>query len=119
MSRFGADSLKFIPALKQAQLPASVIDQFIRASTAVGANFAEARAAESRADFLHKLRVALKECRETKHWLEILREIPSLPQRTVTTLFSECDQRCAILYASIVTSSGKTRQPRNGHVNGS
>jgi four helix bundle protein len=86
MSRFGAAALAFITPLKEVGIPASVIDQLVRSATSVGANYGEARGAESRADFLHKLQVSLKECREAKHWLEVLRETPVAPQRTVTAL---------------------------------
>jgi four helix bundle protein len=104
MSLFGTNTLKLIAPLKEAGIPASIVDQLVRSSTSVGANFGEARGAESRADFLHKLQVALKECREAKHWLHILREMPIAPQRTITGLVNECDQLCAILYRSVVTA---------------
>jgi four helix bundle protein len=102
MTRFGADILKLNKPLKDAGLPFANIDQLTRSGTSVGANFAEARGAESRADFVHKLQVSLKECREAKHWLEIFKQIPMAPQRSVTSLASECDQLCAILYVSVV-----------------
>ena len=106
MSQFGAAVLKLIPALKEAGIPASVIDQLVRSSTSIGANYAEARAAESRADFVHKLQVALKEAREAMHHLGTLREMPLAPQRAVTALAGECDQFCAILYRSLMTAKG-------------
>ena len=46
--------------------------QLIRASSSIGANIHEARYAESRADFIHKLEIALKECSETEYWIELL-----------------------------------------------
>ena len=73
MSLFGAAMIKLIAPLKDAGIPASVIDQLVRSATSIGANFGEARGAESRKDFVHKLQIALKECREAKHWL-LLRE---------------------------------------------
>ena len=50
----------------------SYVDQIIRSSSSVGANLFEARYAQSRADFIHKLEISLKECSETEYWLEIL-----------------------------------------------
>ena len=47
-------------------------DQIVRASSSIGANLFEARYAQSRADFVHKLEIALKECSETEYWLELL-----------------------------------------------
>jgi four helix bundle protein len=104
MSRFGADTVKFIEPLKNCGIPGFIIDQLARSATSVGANFAEARGAESRKDFIHKLQLALKECREAKHWLTILQERPLAPQRSVTSLLGECDQLCAILYTSVITA---------------
>ncbi|MBR3903382.1 MAG: four helix bundle protein [Akkermansia sp.] len=46
-------------------------DQFLRASSAVGANIAEAKYGNGIADFVNKLHIALKECNETKFWLEL------------------------------------------------
>src|SRR4051812_25581645 len=86
MTRFGGAMLPLIGPLKEAGIPASSVDQLVRCATSVGANFAEARAAESRADFIHKLQVALKECREAKHWLEIIQAMPTTCQKTVQGL---------------------------------
>ena len=46
--------------------------QLIRASSSIGANIHEAKYAQSRADFVHKLEIALKECSETEYWIELL-----------------------------------------------
>jgi len=115
MSRFGAAALDLTPSLKESGVPASVVDQFVRSATSIGANYAEARGAESRADFVHKLQTSLKEGRETKHWLDVFRHRPRMPQRLVTTLLGECDQLCAILYCSVVTAKTDRKGDDNGH----
>ena len=46
--------------------------QLIRASSSIGANIHEARYAESKADFIHKLEISLKECSESEYWIELL-----------------------------------------------
>ena len=46
--------------------------QILRSGTSIGSNVEEAQAAESRADFIHKYNIALKEARETKYWLKVL-----------------------------------------------
>ena len=48
------------------------VDQVVRSSSSIGANLYEARYAQSRADFIHKLEIALKECYETEYWLILL-----------------------------------------------
>ena len=50
----------------------SYVDQLIRASSSVGANLYEAKYAQSRADFVHKFEIALKDCSESGYWLELL-----------------------------------------------
>ena len=50
----------------------SYVDQIVRSSASIGANLSEARYAQSRADFINKLEIALKECYETEYWLELL-----------------------------------------------
>ena len=50
----------------------SYVDQIIRSSSSIGANLFEAKYAQSRADFIHKLEISLKECSETEYWLELL-----------------------------------------------
>ena len=77
-------------------------DQVMRSATSVAANYAEARAAESRRDFIHKMQICLKELRETGVWLEILRRLND-PDR-VRTLLRECDELTAIFVASIKTA---------------
>ncbi len=105
MSHFAADILKLIPALREARSSRLwSIDQLVRSSLSIGSNYAEARGAESHADFVHKLHVALKEAREALHQLDVLQQMPLAPQRTVFALRGECDQFCAILYSSAVTA---------------
>ena len=48
------------------------VNQLLRASSSIGANIHEAKYAQSRADFISKLEIALKECSETEYWLEII-----------------------------------------------
>jgi four helix bundle protein len=56
--------------------------QLLRSGLAAAPNYAEARAAESRADFIHKLRIVLKELNETKSWLEqIVANTPRLSRK--------------------------------------
>ena len=48
------------------------VNQLLRASSSIGANLHEAKYAQSRADFVHKLEIALKECSESEYWLELI-----------------------------------------------
>ena len=57
-----------------------IANQLIRCGTSIGANVREAQAAESRADFIHKLKVACKEAEETSFFLELCESVPDYPK---------------------------------------
>lgn len=77
--------------------------QLLRSGTSAGANYEEARGAESRADFVHKLRIATKELRESIFWLRLVHRA-ELVHEDLTPLASEIEQLCAILTASARTA---------------
>jgi four helix bundle protein len=79
-------------------------DQFLRSGTAAAANYGEARGAESRADFIHKLKIVFKELNETTIWLEIITQSGLLPIETVGPIVSENRELCRIISASIKTA---------------
>jgi four helix bundle protein len=87
---------------------ASMIEQVVRSATSAAANYAEARAAQSRRDFIHKMQVSLKDLRETQVWIELLRRAGELP--TAATLGRECGELTAIFVASINTASRRGRR---------
>jgi four helix bundle protein len=77
-------------------------DQAMRAATSVAANYAEARAAESRRDFIHKMHICLKELRETAVWLEILEHIDDTDR--LRPLAAENEELTRIFVSSIKTA---------------
>src|SRR5213594_1199226 len=81
-----------------------VSSQIVRSGTSPFANYGEAQAAESRQDFVHKLRVCLKELRETQAWLKFIQRM-NLCSESVETVSRECDA----LGARIATSSSHSR----------
>ena len=68
--QFGARTTRVAKNLPRTEEGRYISQQLLRSGLAAAANYAEARAAESRADFLHKLRIVLKELNETQSWLE-------------------------------------------------
>jgi hypothetical protein len=70
----------------------------------VGAHYEEARGAESRADFVHKLGVALKECRESRYWLKVIARARMITDDSPSSLIAEANELCAILGQSILTA---------------
>lgn len=81
--------------------------QAVRAGTSVGANVEEAQAGESRADFVHKNGIALKEARETHYWLRLLKASGIVGDPEVGGLINESDEIRRILGRIIVTSKRK------------
>jgi len=81
----------------------------MRAGTAAAANYGEARAAESRADFIHKLRIVLKELNETAVWLQLIQENSMLPAETTSKIIAENEELCRIIAASIKSAGGFER----------
>lgn len=81
--------------------------QLLRSGTSPAPNYSEARSAESKRDFVHKLRIALKEMNESRVWLIIILRSQMLPQSEVSLMLRECDELCAILYAGIQTTQGR------------
>jgi len=78
--------------------------QLVRAGMSVGANVEEAQGGESRADFLHKMRVARKECREAKYFLNRIANSEFIARDRLVPIIDEADQLVRILTAIIVNS---------------
>jgi len=78
--------------------------QLVRAATGGGANYEEARGAESRADFIHKVGIANKELREALYWLRLTEDAALLVDGDLAALIGEANELVAILTASIKTA---------------
>ncbi len=83
------------------------VNQLLRSCSSIGANSHEARYAQSSADFINKMEIALKECYETEYWLEILYNIQSIDERTYKSLLNKCGTIRRKLIASITTVKNK------------
>jgi four helix bundle protein len=81
-----------------------IASQIVRSRTSPAPNYAEGRSAESRADFLHKLRIVTKELNETSVWLRIIIGGGLLKESLVADLSSECNELKRILGASLRTA---------------
>lgn len=81
--------------------------QLLRSGSSIGANLREGKAAESRADFIHKFQIALKEARETEYWCEIIEEAELVPVARLKPLRAELDEITRILVATIKTCKSR------------
>jgi four helix bundle protein len=101
---FAARIGKAVDALPGTRLGRHIAGQLIRCGTSPGPNYEEGRAAESRADFVHKLSIALKELRESRYWLRLIVKAGLLSERKMSRLLDETIQLCCILGKSIATA---------------
>jgi len=84
--------------------------QVLGSGTSPGANYEEARGAESKADFVHKLGIVLKELSETRYWLKLLIKSKLIPSKRIESVFSEADELCKIIGKSVITVKKKQRR---------
>jgi four helix bundle protein len=78
--------------------------QVLRSGTSIGANAREAVQAESKADFIHKMSIALKEGAETEYWLELLRDTGYLDQAGFDSIYTDCEEVVKLLTSIIKTA---------------
>ena len=98
---------KAVNALPATRLGRHVAAQLIRSGTSAGPNYEEGCAAESRADFVHKLSICLKELRESRFWIRLMVKSELLPTKKLADLEDECTQLCKIFAQSLVTAKKK------------
>lgn len=81
----------------------SICSQILKSGTSIGANVREGEFAESREDFKHKLKIALKEANETDYWLTILHQGEYIDEREYNSLNNDCKELIALLVSIIKT----------------
>ena len=82
----------------------SLVNQLERSATSIGANIHEANYAQSKADFVAKLQISLKECYETEYWLELFIKSEILEPETAKVLYAQCGTIRRLLISSINTA---------------
>lgn len=108
--KFGVRVIKVCDNLPATSAGAKHIrGQLVRSGTSPAPNYAEARGAESTKDFVHKLRIALKELNESRVWVQMIVEADFLPKERLDQLLDECDQLCRILSSSIHTAKNNNQ----------
>lgn len=103
---FALEIIKVCSKIKQAKKETVLTNQLIRSGTSVGANIREAFYAHSKADFIAKLQIALKECSESEYWLELLIESGYYDDRKILDM---CIEIKKLLIASINTAKSNQK----------
>ena len=89
---------------KQSDVYRTLGRQLLRSGTSIGANTEEAQAGQSRADFISKYAIALKEARESIYWLRLLRETSALKPLELDPVIQEADEIARIIGSIIVNT---------------
>ncbi len=102
---FSAEIIRLVERMSRTRAGNHVGNQLLRCGTSPLFNHGEAQGAESQNDFIHKLRICLKELRETQRALRLVRQVPLLkPTEDVDSLLAETDELIRIFVASIRTA---------------
>ena len=105
---FAVSIVSLVKELKEKR-ESIVSNQIGRSGTSIGANIREAQYAHSKADFISKLQIALKEANETGYWLELLHRTKYVDEPTYKNLSSHCASLRVLLIASIRTAKENTK----------
>jgi four helix bundle protein len=108
----GARNCRLAAGLPSSDIGRHVAAQLTRCSTSPAANYAEARCSESRRDFIHKMKICLKELRETMVWLKLLVTLEIADSSAVQEANQETDELIAIFVTSIATARRNAKRSR-------
>ena len=102
--------IKVVDQLPNTKVGKHVSGQLLRSGTSPYPNHGEAQAAESPKDFIHKLRISLKELRETQRWLKLMERVPLIekPER-LNDILEETEELIRIFVASIKTAQKRKK----------
>ena len=106
---YGARIIKLVEALPKTLVARRIGDQLLRSGMSVGAHYEEAQGPESKADFVHKLQIALKEMRESNYWLRLLAKAKTLPPERLRDILDESVQLRAMLSKAVAKVKGKDK----------
>ena len=109
-SDFGARIVKLHRYLIKEKHETVISKQILRSGTSIGANINEAQYGNSKADFIAKLHIALKEAAETEYWLHVLEKSDYLDTDLASSVLNDCLEIKRILIASINTAKQKDGQ---------
>ena len=98
---FGVDCIVFLRQLPNNQEYSVIKHQLIKSSTSTGANYEESQAGSSKADFKNKVRIALREARESNYWLRIILKLRDIESEELNRLLNESRELKNILAAII------------------
>ena len=97
--KFGIDCILFLRTLPNNQEYYVIKNQLIKSSTSIGANYEESQAGSSEADFKNKIRISLREARESNYWLRIIDKLNDVQSEELNRILRESAELKSILGA--------------------
>ena len=104
---FAANIVRFVIGLEKTAIGRHIGGQLARSATSAGANYEEACSAESRADFIHKMQIVLKELRESLYWMRLIEKTKLAQSSNLLSLRQEAGELANIVAKSIVTAKSR------------
>jgi four helix bundle protein len=101
---FAVRIIRLVERLPRTPAGKHIAGQILRSGTSPAPNYREARGAESRADFIHKIKIVVKELNETSVWLRIIKRSQMLPAVLIVDLLQENGDLCRIFTKSYKTA---------------
>ena len=102
--KFAVDIVVLCTEIKENRKGNVLLNQLLRSGTSIGANIHEANYAASKADFINKLQIALKECYESDYWLGLFKDTKVITDNEYIDMYDKCSKIRKLLIASITTA---------------
>lgn len=102
---FSKKIIYLVQTLPKNSINFTLIDQLIRSATSIGANYREANETDTKKDFRNRIRIAKKEAKETKYWLELILEANPSIENEIRYLINEANELMKILASIFVKAS--------------
>ncbi len=110
LTDFAVRIIRLVKSLPNDFVGQHIGKQLLRSGTSAGANYEEARSSESSADFIHKLKISLKELRESIYWLTLITNSKLLTAKNMENIVQEASELSNILGKSIITARKNTNK---------
>ena len=102
--QIAVDVVNLCTEIKENRKGNVLLNQLLRSGTSIGANIHEANYAASKADFINKFQIALKECYESDYWLGLFKDTKMITEEEYEDMFDKCSKIRRLLIASITTA---------------
>ena len=107
---FAIRIIRLVQYLEREKREFVLSNQVKRSGTAIGASIREAKFSESRLDFIHKMRISLKEANETMYWLSLLLDTGYINKRMAASIMGDCRELLAMLVSTVKTAKRNMQQ---------